>query len=90
MSLNARLSVCGSPPAILLVLLQGLVTTSLTVFGETVAMKKVSAAESTIILSTEPIWGTAFAAALLGESIGWNTGLGAALIVSACTWTSVG
>ncbi|CAM9582703.1 unnamed protein product [Ectocarpus sp. 12 AP-2014] len=68
----------------------GLVTTSLTVFGETVAMKKVSAAESTIILSTEPIWGTAFAAALLGESIGWNTGLGAVLIVSACTWTSVG
>ncbi|CAN0488761.1 unnamed protein product, partial [Ectocarpus sp. 12 AP-2014] len=61
-----------------------LVTTSLTVFGETVAMKKVSAAESTIILSTEPIWGTAFAAALLGESIGWNTGLGAVLIVSAC------
>ncbi|CBJ25502.1 conserved unknown protein [Ectocarpus siliculosus] len=68
----------------------GLVTTSLTVFGETVAMKKVSAAESTIILSTEPIWGTAFAAVLLGESIGWNTGLGAVLIVSACTWTSVG
>ncbi|CAN0091716.1 unnamed protein product [Ectocarpus sp. 8 AP-2014] len=53
-------------------------------------MKKVSAAESTIILSTEPIWGTAFAAVLLGESIGWNTGLGAVLIVSACTWTSVG
>lgn len=68
----------------------GLVTTSLTVFGETLAMKKVSAAESTIILSTEPIWGTAFAAVLLGETIGWNTGLGALLIVSACTWTSVG
>lgn len=68
----------------------GLVTTSLTVFGETLAMKKVSAAESTIILSTEPIWGTAFAACLLGETIGWNTGLGALLIVSACTWSSVG
>lgn len=68
----------------------GLVTTSLTVFGETLAMKKVSAAESTIILSTEPIWGTAFAACLLGEHIGWNTGLGALLIVSACTWSAVG
>lgn len=68
----------------------GLVTTSLTVFGETVAMKEVSAAESTVILSTEPIWGTAFAACLLGERIGWNTGLGALLIVSACTWSSVG
>lgn len=68
----------------------GLVTTALTVFGETLAMRKVSAAESTVILSTEPIWGTAFAAILLGETIGWNTGLGAVLIVSACTWTSVG
>eukprot|EP00903_Cladosiphon_okamuranus_P009371 g8935.t1 len=68
----------------------GLITTSLTVFGETLAMKKVSAAESTIILSTEPIWGTAFAAFLLGERIGWNTGLGALLIVSACTWSSMG
>lgn len=68
----------------------GLVTTALTVFGETFAMRNVSAAESTVILSTEPIWGTAFAAILLGETIGWNTGLGAVLIVSACTWTSVG
>lgn len=68
----------------------GLMTTALTVFGETLAMKKVSAAESTIILSTEPIWGTAFAAILLGETVGWNTGLGAVLIVSACVWTSVG
>lgn len=68
----------------------GLMTTALTVFGETLAMQKVSAAESTVILSTEPIWGTAFAAILLGETIGWNTGLGAVLIVSACTWTSVG
>lgn len=67
----------------------GLVTTSLTVFGEVFAMKKVSAAESTIILSTEPIWAAAFAAALLGEQIGWNTGLGALLIVSACTWSPV-
>lgn len=68
----------------------GLVTTALTVFAETFAMRNVSAAESTVILSTEPIWGTAFAAILLGETIGWNTGLGAVLIVAACTWTSVG
>lgn len=68
----------------------GFMTTALTVFAETIAMQRVSASESTIILSTEPLWGTAFAAALLGERIGWNTGLGAMLIVSACTWTSVG
>ena len=80
----------GSLAVPLSLLWTGLVTTALTVFGETMAMKKISAAESTIILSTEPIWGTAFAAVLLGETIGWNTGLGAALIVSACTWSSVG
>lgn len=68
----------------------GLVTTSLTVFVETLAMKKVSAAESTVIFSTEPIWGTAFAAVVLGKRIGWNTALGAVLIVLACSWSSVG
>ena len=68
----------------------GLVTTSLTVFAETLAMKRVSAAESTVIFSTEPIWATAFAVVLLGETIGWNTGLGATLIVLACSWSSVG
>lgn len=43
-----------------------------------------------MILSSEPIWGTAFASVLLGETIGWNTGLGALLIMAACTWSSVG
>ena len=68
----------------------GFVTTSLTVFAETLAMEKVSAAESSLILATEPIWGTAFAAVVLRETIGWNTGLGAVLIILACTWSSVG
>ncbi|CAM9854263.1 unnamed protein product [Pylaiella littoralis] len=68
----------------------GLVVASLMVFGETVAMKKVSAAGSTIILSTEPILGTAFAECLLGEWVGWDTGLRAMLIVSASTRSSVG
>ncbi|CAM9469349.1 unnamed protein product [Choristocarpus tenellus] len=68
----------------------GLVTTAITVYGETVAMKSLSAAESTVIFSTEPLWGAAFAAALLGESVGWNTGVGAIFIVAACAWSSVG
>ena len=53
-------------------------------------MEKVSAAESAVIFATEPIWSTAFAAAVLGETIGCNTGLGAVLIILACTWSSVG
>ena len=32
--------------------------------------------------------GTAFAAMSLGETIGWNTALGAVLIISACAWRS--
>ncbi|CAM9174071.1 unnamed protein product, partial [Laminaria digitata] len=80
----------GSLAVPLSLLWTGLVTTALTVFLETLAMEKVSAAESAVLFSTEPIWGTAFAAVLLGETIWWNTGLGAMLIVLACTWSSVG
>ena len=41
------------------------------VFLETLAIDKVSVSDSTVILSTEPIWGTAFAAVLLGGTIRW-------------------
>ena len=80
----------GSLSIPITILWTGIVTTALTVYGETLALQKISAAESTIILSTQPIWGTAFASVLLGEAVGWNTGLGAVLIISACTWKSVG
>ena len=59
-------------------------------FLETLAIDKVSVSDSTVILSTEPIWGTAFAAVLLGETIGWNTGVVTLQIVLTCTWSSVG
>lgn len=48
----------------------GIVTTALTAYGENYAMKSLSASESTVIYSTEPLWGTAFAAAALGETVG--------------------
>ena len=66
----------------------GIVTTALTTFGENVAMKQLDAAESTVIYSTEPLWGTLFAAAALGEQVGWNTAAGAAFIIAACSWRS--
>ena len=68
----------------------GIVTTALTSYGENIAMKNLDAAESTVIYSTEPLWGAAFASLTLGESIGWNTILGAVLILSACMWSSLG
>lgn len=67
----------------------GIMTTAITTFGENIAMKTLNAAESTVIYSTEPLWGTAFAAVTLGETIGWNTALGALFIISACAWRSV-
>ena len=38
----------------------------------------------------QPLWGTAFAAMVLGEHVGLHTFVGAALILSACVWSSVG
>ena len=59
------------------VLWTGLVTTALTSYGENFAMKSLSSAETTVIFSTEPLWGTAFAALYFGEHIGPNTFIGA-------------
>ncbi|KAG5192453.1 hypothetical protein JKP88DRAFT_266157 [Tribonema minus] len=67
----------------------GLITTALTVGFETVALKRLSAAESTVIFSTEPLWGTAFAVALLGEHAGLHTAAGALLILCACLWSTM-
>ena len=62
----------------------------MTAYGENIAMRSLSAAESTVIYSTEPLWGAAFAAATLGETLGWNTFVGALLIICACLWSSLG
>ena len=68
----------------------GVVTTALTSFCENFAMKKLSASESTVIYSTEPLWGAAFASIFLHEKLGYNTGIGAILIMLACVWSSIG
>ena len=60
----------SSVPVFLSILWTGFVTTALTTFVENIAMKKLSAAESTIIYSTEPLWGTMFASIFLHETLG--------------------
>lgn len=72
------------------ILWTGIITTAFTSYGENVALKDLDAAESTVIFSTEPLFGTAFAAATLGESIGWNTIVGAVFILMGCAWSSLG
>lgn len=62
----------------------GIVTTGLTVYMETVALQTLSAAETTLIFSTEPLWGSVAAAFMLGESFGPKAMFGGGLIVTAC------
>jgi len=80
----------ADPIILAAILWTGIVTTALTIYGENKAMVKVTAAESTIIFSTEPLWGTVFSAVTLGEQIGWNTILGAILILTSCLWSTLG
>jgi drug/metabolite transporter (DMT)-like permease len=68
----------------------GCVTTALTVYMETIALQTLSAAETTLILSTEPLWGTAFAALIMGEQLGMNSGVGAAMILVGCVVSNLG
>lgn len=68
----------------------GCITTALTIYMETLALESLSAAETTLIFSTEPLWGTAFAFAVMGEQIGLNTAVGAGLILTACIYSNLG
>lgn len=68
----------------------GLGTTALTVVLETWALGQLSSAETTVLFSTEPLWGTAFAHALLGEHVGLNAYAGGALILAACASSFLG
>eukprot|EP00640_Fibrocapsa_japonica_P001662 CAMPEP_0113942016 /NCGR_PEP_ID=MMETSP1339-20121228/7807_1 /TAXON_ID=94617 /ORGANISM="Fibrocapsa japonica" /LENGTH=485 /DNA_ID=CAMNT_0000946323 /DNA_START=254 /DNA_END=1711 /DNA_ORIENTATION=+ /assembly_acc=CAM_ASM_000762 len=77
-------SVTQSPAVIGGLLWTGLATTALTVYLETYSLQYLSAAEATLIFTLEPLWGAAFAAITLGEEIGVNTAVGAALILSGC------
>mmetsp|Transcript_26904 Transcript_26904/g.58830 ORF Transcript_26904/g.58830 Transcript_26904/m.58830 type:complete len:328 (-) Transcript_26904:168-1151(-) len=68
----------------------GCITTALTLYMETLALKTLSAAETTMIFSTEPLWGTAFASAVVGEQLGLGAGVGAALILGGCLFSNMG
>jgi len=67
----------------------GLVTTALTVLLQTTSLGVLSSTETTVLYSTEPLWGAAFASVALGEHIGQSTVVGGALILAACLSSSV-
>ena len=59
-------------------------------FIETQALKTLSAAEATLLYTTEPIFGSIIAAAVLNESLGVGGVIGAAMILCGCLYSSVG
>ena len=67
----------------------GLVTTALTVYMETIALKTLSAAETTMLLSAEPIFGGACAAVVLGEQFGIGGFIGAAMVLGGCIASNI-
>ena len=62
----------------------GIITTAFTIYMETLALKTLSAAETTLIFSTEPLFGAAFAAFVAHEYFGLHDMIGAAFIISGC------
>jgi drug/metabolite transporter (DMT)-like permease len=68
----------------------GLITTALTVYMETIALKTLSAAETTILFSTEPIFGSVCASVVLGETFGATGYVGGAMILSGCLYSNMG
>lgn len=80
-----------STPSILMsIFWTGVVTTALTIYMENLALETLSAAETTLIFSTEPLWGTAFAAVVMGEQLGFNASVGSFLILIACIYSNLG
>jgi len=67
----------------------GLMTTALNRFVETTALGRMKSAEASVILATEPLWASLFAALWLKEDFGANDYIGGALIVGACLATAL-
>ena len=76
-------------PAAVAVAWTGLVTTALNRFIETTTLGKLKTAEVSIILATDPLWASLFAALWLGEDFRANDYVGGALIVGACLATAL-
>jgi drug/metabolite transporter (DMT)-like permease len=70
-------------------LYSGIFTTAMTSYIEQEAIRVLSAAETTLIYTLEPLFATGFAAAILNEHISQGTIYGAIFIVLACLWDTI-
>uniref|UniRef100_A0A7S3YJ26 EamA domain-containing protein n=2 Tax=Lotharella globosa TaxID=91324 RepID=A0A7S3YJ26_9EUKA len=74
----------SDPYTIAALLHTGLFSTALTVYLTNTALKDVPAAESSVIVGTEPLWASIFAAILLNEQMTRVDVLGGMLILAGC------
>ncbi|KAL7572521.1 hypothetical protein ACA910_000345 [Epithemia clementina (nom. ined.)] len=71
-----QLQVWLSDPSLLaMIAWTGVASTALSVYMETRALQTLSASETTLLLSTEPLWGAGFAALLIGEQFGVDSAI---------------
>ena len=67
----------------------GILSTSSNFWIEITALGRVPSAEASVILATEPLWASLFAALFFQEQFGTNDYIGGLLMISAClvnTW----
>ena len=80
----------SDPYVVGLIAWTGIASTALSVYMETRALQTLSATEATLLLSTEPLWGSAFAALVIGEQFGVDAAVGGALILAGCLYSNLG
>ena len=76
--------ILSSPLAMKGIAYTGLITTALALWVESIAFKRVSATDASIILTTEPLFAALAGAVTLGETFGISDYFGASLIIAAC------
>jgi drug/metabolite transporter (DMT)-like permease len=67
----------------------GLISTALTVVLQTRALSKLPAADSSVIVATEPLWAAGFATLLLGEMLAPSSMFGGMMLLTGCLANTV-
>jgi drug/metabolite transporter (DMT)-like permease len=74
----------SNPQIVIALLWCGIITTAFSAYLEAAAMKTISASETTLLISSEPIWACLFAFFLVGEQLDPIGMVGAIFILGAC------
>uniref|UniRef100_A0A7S3KZR1 EamA domain-containing protein n=1 Tax=Amphora coffeiformis TaxID=265554 RepID=A0A7S3KZR1_9STRA len=80
----------SDPATVAMLFWTGVIASAFSVYLESVALKTLTAAETTLLLSTEPLWGALWASLFLGEHLGLDTLSGGLLILAGCLYSNLG